>query len=250
MLPFPIFLFSFSVAFLLATPVRALAIRLGAVDRPGGRHHHGSPTPRLGGLAVAGTMTASLLLFGIKERLVMSLLLGGGVIVCLGVWDDTKGLTPSIKLAWQIAAALFAVFGGIRLESFGLLSVPATLLWLLLLTNSYNLIDGIDGLCAGCGGMGGGTFALLGLMMGDMPITAVGLSLLGGCLGFLPHNLKRKKLFLGDTGAQLIGFCLGLLSVRAINKGGIYSALLTVSYPLTETVVTILRRLRQSKNHA
>jgi UDP-GlcNAc:undecaprenyl-phosphate GlcNAc-1-phosphate transferase len=248
MLPFPLFLFSFAGAFLLSIPVRVLAIKIGAVDHPGGRHTHNAPTPRLGGLAVAGAMAASLLQFNIEGSFGIPLLLGGYAIVCLGVRDDTKGLTPLHKLAWQITAALLAVFGGVRLEGIGLLSVPATLLWLLLLTNAYNLIDGLDGLCAGCGGMGGSTFALLGLLMGDGAVTAVGLSLLGGCLGFLPHNVRQQKLFLGDTGAQLIGFCMGLLSVRVINEGGVYSALLAVSYPLIETATTILRRIWQGKS--
>ncbi len=248
MLPFSLFLFSFAAAFLLATPVRSLAVKIGAVDLPGGRHCHAVPTPRLGGLAVAVTMAAALLLSDIEGSLGTSLLLGGGVVVSLGIRDDTKGLTPPIKLAWQTTAALLVVFYGVRLEGIGMLSVPATLLWLLLLTNAYNLIDGLDGLCAGCGGLGGGTFAILGLLIGDVTVTAVGLSLLGGCLGFLPHNLREKKLFLGDTGAQLIGFCLGLLSVRLINERLVFSALLAVVYPLTETVITVLRRLWQGKS--
>ena len=245
---FFLFLFSFFLTFCFCPIAGRIASLIGAVDYPGGRHTHDVPTPRLGGLALACAMGASFLLWGAEGRLGAFLMLGGSVIVCLGVWDDTKGLTPPFKLAWQMTATLLAILGGIRLEGIGILSIPATLLWLLLLTNAYNLIDGLDGLCAGCGGMGGGTFALLGLLSGDTAVTAVGLALFGGCLGFLPHNVKQKKLFLGDTGAQLIGFCLGILSVRMINEGFASSALLAVAYPLAETVTTILRRLWRRKS--
>ncbi len=248
---FPFFLFSFAMTFLLCPPVRLFAKRIGAVDTPGGRHIHTAPTPRLGGLALACGMGAALLLGGngLADPLLPSaLFFGGGVILALGIRDDTRGLSPFLKISLQLTAALFAVFFGVRFEGMDNVAIPATLVWLLVMTNGYNLIDGLDGLCAGCGGMGGGAFALLGLLAGDKTVVAVSLALFGGCLGFLPHNLRQKKLFLGDTGAQLIGFCLGLLSLRVINGGGGISALCLVAYPLAETVTTVQRRLWHGQN--
>lgn len=169
-------------------------------------------------------------------------------MLLMGVRDDTRGLSPLFKMALQLIATLLAVFFGVRLEGIGVWAVPTTLLCLLLLTNAYNLVDGLDGLCAGCSGIGGGAFALLGLASGDPTITALGLSVLGGCLGFLPYNFRRPKLFLGDTGAQLIGFCLGLMTVRSINTGRTVTALCIVAYPLAEILATVLRRLRRGQS--
>ncbi len=248
MLPFPFFLVSFAVTFLLCPLVRCLAIRMGALDMPGGRHVHTSPTPRLGGLAIAAALAVSLLLAGADEGLDAALLLGGGIIVCLGIQDDTRGLPPLWKLAWQTAAALFAVFGGVRFHGIGVFSVPVTLLWLLLATNAFNLIDGLDALCGGCGAIAGGGFALLGLLTGGSSVTSVSLSLSGACLGFLPHNMRQKKLFLGDTGAQLIGFVIGVIAVPLVNSGEGLSVAAILLYPLSETATSILRRLRQRKS--
>jgi UDP-GlcNAc:undecaprenyl-phosphate GlcNAc-1-phosphate transferase len=145
-------------------------------------------------------------------------------------------------------AALLAVFGGVRFEGAGAASVPATLLWLILLPNAFNLIDGLDGLCAGCGGIVSFSLALLAAVIGCGEIALLAIILLGGCLGFLPHNLRYHKVFLGDTGAQFIGFTAGLLSVPLINNGGGASVLLILLYPLIETATTILRRLKNKKS--
>lgn len=245
MLRFPFFLFSFALTFLLCPAAAALAKRVGAVDLPGGRHIHHAPTPRLGGLALACGVGGGLLLSGAFrfDRHLLAVASGGVVILILGIRDDTKGLSPSSKIALQLTAALLAVFFGRRLEGMGVFSVPVTLLWLLLMTNAFNLIDGLDGLCAGCGGGCAGWMAILGGMAGNQAVTAAALALLGGCLGFLPHNLRRKKLFLGDTGAQLIGFFLGVLSIPLLNGGGGVSLLCIAAYPLAETATSILRRV-------
>ena len=109
MSPFPLFLFSFAVTFLLCPSVRRLALRIGAVDVPRGRHAHTAPTPRLGGLAVAGGMLVCLLIYRDGASVSPSLLWGGIVIVVLGLWDDSKGVPPLWKLAGQATAALLAL---------------------------------------------------------------------------------------------------------------------------------------------
>jgi UDP-GlcNAc:undecaprenyl-phosphate GlcNAc-1-phosphate transferase len=197
---------------------------------------------------VAGGLLVCLLTYRDGAAISPSLLWAGIVIVGLGLWDDIKGVPPLWKLALQTIAALLALGGGVCLTRLGVLSAPATLLWLILLPNAFNLIDGLDGLCAGCGGIVSFSLALLAAVMGCGEIALLAIILLGGCLGFLPHNLRYHKVFLGDTGAQFIGFTAGLLSVPLINNGGGASVLLILLYPLIETATTILRRLKNKKS--
>lgn len=246
------FFLSWILTFCCCPFVKRFANKLGAIDYPGGRHIHREPTPRLGGLALAIGIIPSLLLqqhfFLWDSTRLSALLLGGVPILLLGLWDDTKGLSPSIKLIVQGGTALLCILHGLRFPGPDLLAIPATLLWLILLPNAFNLIDGLDGLCAECGGSTAIFLALLSFMEGKTAGAVAGIILSGACLGFLPHNLRQKKLFLGDTGSQLIGFQLGVLSVFLMRKETVPSLLLIVSYPLAELLSSLFRRLTQHRN--
>jgi UDP-GlcNAc:undecaprenyl-phosphate GlcNAc-1-phosphate transferase len=193
-------------------------------------------------------MLVCLLIYRDGASVSPSLLWGGIVIVVLGLWDDSKGVPPLWKLAGQATAALLALGGGVCLTGLGVLSAPATLLWLMLLPNALNLIDGLDGLCGGYGSVSSLFLALLALVSGQGWGAAVAFALLGGCLGFLPHNLRQNKLFLGDTGAQLIGFVIGLITIPLFNDGEGPSVIAILLYPMSETATSILRRRRQRKS--
>ena len=203
------------------------ARRLGAVDHPDGiRHLHACPTPRLGGLAIFAAVL-SLSLFLAPSTAVSVWLSGGALIAALGVTDDLYSLSPTVKLAAMLAiCALPAAFGIVpRLVTLGTLRITiphpigniASLLWVLLLCNAFNLIDGADGLCASLALVG--AFSLF-LVHGSY----ASLLLFGAVLGFLPYNLPLKHprrrnaprgthSFLGDTGALFLGYSLAVFSL-------------------------------------
>jgi len=252
-----------------ATPiVRALAIRLGVVDRPGERRPHDVPIPSLGGVAIfaAGLgafLVAPLLGVSVGETLASHgwkpgwLLAGVLVIVATGVWDDVKGLAPGPKLAFQAAAAAVALAGGYRLVgvtnpltgsyvSLGILGGVLTLAWILFVTNAVNLIDGLDGLAAGVTTIAAGTLLCIAFEEGRPDAAYMWALFLGAVLGFLPYNWNPASIFLGDSGSLLLGYGLAVLSIQSLQKGAtavvVVAPILALGLPIMETVLTVLRR--------
>ena len=200
-----IYLFAAAVSFLLTPVVRMIAIRTGAMDIPKDqRRMHKKPIPRLGGLAIYISIILSTIIF--VEPLTMeiqAMLLGASVIVVSGLLDDTKGLTPTLKVIFQVIAAAIVMFGGIKVSyisnffgergsviNIGLLSYPVSLLWIVGVTNAINLIDGLDGLADGVSAIASLCLAVISFMFGNQEIGVLCLILSGACSGFLPFNFN------------------------------------------------------------
>ena len=250
-----------------ATPVvKRFARRVGAMDVPkDGRRMHDHPIPRLGGLAMFLGFLLSTLLFAGIDTQVRGMLLGCLVVVFTGVLDDIRPLKWWMKLPLQLAAAVIAVAHGIRIEVFtspnlftegwlilGWLSVPITVLWIVLVTNAVNLIDGLDGLAVGVSGIGSVAMLVIALLVSEGNVAVIMAALAGACLGFIPYNLNPAKIFAGDTGALLLGFVLATMSVIGLFKTyAIVSFLLpflVLALPIFDTVFAIVRRLAHGKN--
>lgn len=256
------FTVSGAMTFSACPAARWLSFLIGAIDNPdGGRKRHAFPTPRLGGIAVAaGFILPFLASIGFENELLRAIALGGAVILLMGVTDDVRGMAAPMKLILQISAALIAFLSGIRITSFrigemtcgtGILSLPLTILVIVAITNSFNLIDGIDGLSAGEGAVCSFFLSVLSLVSGDLFSGGVSAALCGAAVGFLPYNLKKKKLFLGDSGAQLIGFIISILSAEKLsgeNAVPLFALLFILAYPLSETAASFIRRMRRGKN--
>ena len=248
---------------LVATPgVGWLAQRVGAMDRPGeSRRVHDHPIPRLGGLAVFLGFLSATLLFSLLSEAIRGILYGCLLILALGAADDLMDLNPWIKLAVQLAAAGIAVYHGVMIRfltnpnifarqgiDLGALSVPVTLLWIVGMTNALNLIDGLDGLAAGVAGISCACMLAVSLFLPETSEVSVLLAALGGaCLGFLPYNRNPARIFMGDTGALLLGYVLSTVSVLGLFK--MYTVvtftmpLLILALPLFDTLFAIVRRL-------
>ena len=250
-----------------ATPaVRKLAIRIGAMDMPGeSRRVNTTPIPRMGGIAIFLGFLAGVLPFSSLALPVQGILLGSLIIVALGVVDDIVSLRPWIKLLVQCAAAGVAIAHGVQIHiltnprifgeviPLGALSIPATLLWIVGITNALNLIDGLDGLAAGVSGIGCASMLAVSLFLPGATDVSVLLGALGGaCLGFLPFNRNPARVFMGDTGALLLGFVLSTASVLGLFK--MYTVvtfavpLLALALPLSDTLFAIVRRLYRGEN--
>src|SRR5437867_8226168 len=213
-----LFLVSCVLSLILTPLVRLLALRIGAVDRPGVRKIHTQPVARLGGVGVvlAASLTAVLAvaLEGIGDGFIRvdlgawtPLLLGGSIVFLAGVWDDIRPLSARTKFLFQAAAAGVAIWMGVRIDQvyflatgtvdLGLLAIPLTFLWIVGITNAFNLVDGLDGLAAGLASIAAGTCAAIFLLRGDAQDAMLVVILVGALAGVLRYNFNPAKIFLG-----------------------------------------------------
>jgi UDP-GlcNAc:undecaprenyl-phosphate GlcNAc-1-phosphate transferase len=255
-----LYIFAFIVALVIAyfiTPqVKDLAIKVGAMDAPDARKVHKVPIPRMGGLAIyAGFMVAVLASVHLNREL-LGLLLGGTVILIIGIIDDMIQLSARVKLLGQIVAALVLIAFDIRIEwltnPFGdmiyveYLSVPLTILWVVGLTNTVNLIDGLDGLAAGVSTIASLTIMLVALQQNFWIVAVLMAALAGSALGFLQHNFNPAEIFMGDTGSMFLGYMLAAVSVLGMVKSAATIALIVpivaLGLPIMDTAFAIIRR--------
>ncbi|RMH59978.1 MAG: undecaprenyl/decaprenyl-phosphate alpha-N-acetylglucosaminyl 1-phosphate transferase [Candidatus Hydrogenedentota bacterium] len=205
----------------------SLATRFGIVDRPNARKVHTVPTPMLGGLAVLlgylvaalGAYTWAMGAHWEKFRPFQGILLGSLFIFLIGVYDDVRGVSPRGKLVGQLLAALLLIGFEIRLSLFlqqNFLTTLITILWIVGIINSFNLLDNMNGLSAGVGTIAAVTFAWIAYNQEDFLVLIIAASLAGALLGFLPYNFPKGRIFLGDGGSLLIGFVLAAVSVQGI----------------------------------
>jgi len=255
------------VCYAVTPAVRILAVKIGAMDAPGeSRRIHDHPIPRLGGLAILLGFLVGALPFSVLSESVRGILIGSVLVALLGAVDDRVSLPPWVKLLVQLAAAGVAVAHGVRIQiltnpirfageviPLGALSVPATLLWIVGMTNALNLVDGLDGLAAGIAGISCASMLLVSLFLPAATDVSVLLGALGGaCLGFWPYNRNPARIFMGDTGALLLGYVLSTASVLGLFK--MYTVVsfampvLILALPLMDTLFAVARRLWRGEN--
>jgi UDP-GlcNAc:undecaprenyl-phosphate GlcNAc-1-phosphate transferase len=251
------------LAALAATPLVARAARRqGWLDHPDGRlKQHATAVPRVGGLAVYGALGLGLVAaahpaWGAGGQ-GGPLFLAMGAVLLVGLADDLRGVGPPVKLAVEAAAAfgLCAQVGAVRAVSvpwlgpieLGVLAWPLTVIWLIGVSNAFNMIDGLDGLAAGSGCVSASVLALLLLARGD-PAAPVAAALGGALLGVLRSNRSPASIFLGGGGSLSIGFALGALALQgAANDAGEVSLalpLLVLALPLADATLAVARRAR------
>jgi len=254
------------LTFFLVRPVRAIAFRIGAIDLPGPRKIHTTPTARLGGLAVVAavfTVFAALSLWNPPQihLLPPGLLAGiaGGLIpiFLVSFIDDMHSVRALTKLVVHFLGAGIVVLLGNRLPDaidmfggqihLGWLAIPISVVWIASVTNAFNIIDGLDGLSSGLALISSVSLAAVSLVVGNYPMASASLILAGALVGFLPYNIYPAKIFLGDTGATAIGFVLACLTLggSSFTSAGLAVALplLIVGVPLADTVISIARRV-------
>lgn len=255
-------LIAFAVVVALTPAVGGMARMLGAVDAPGGRRLNRVPIPRLGGLALFLGIFVPALAFLHVGRENRGLLLGAAVAVTVGVIDDFRGLRWFEKLAGQIAAASIAVSFGVWVSRFtfpfigiqalpGWLGGPLTVLWIVAIMNMVNLLDGLDGLAAGVAAIAGATFAVIALSLGKPDAAILSAIVFGACLGFLRHNFYPARIFMGDSGALLLGYVLATVSVQGLLKTAatvaLFFPLLVLAVPIVDTTFVVVRRLKHGE---
>jgi UDP-GlcNAc:undecaprenyl-phosphate GlcNAc-1-phosphate transferase len=251
---------------LLATPlVMALARRGGAVDHPGPRRLHRDPVPTLGGLALAlavlGVAWLARALPGPAAQLdvkpLLGLTLAAVPVLLLGIVDDLRGAGPWTKLVIQACAALVLVLFGYGVPvlsapfngaiASGAFNVPLTVVWVLLVINAINLIDGLDGLAAGAVLIAAATLWWVGRSHGDFYVMFIAALLIGASLGFLRYNFPPARIFMGDTGSHFLGLTLAAVSLLENRKGTAAVTLLfplvALAIPIADSALAFVRRL-------
>lgn len=233
----------------------SLSRAIGAIDAPGGRKIHVSPTPRAGGVAFFASFSLFLPLLQIPFALKVSLLLGGTVIFITGIFDDARGLSPLQKMTGEAAAAAIPLLFGIGVSGKGsaaALSGAFSVLWIVLLTNAINLSDGLDALAAGSSSAFSLVLALIFLISARADLFICAILLLFSLIGFLPSNAPPAKIFMGDCGSLFIGYVLSVLSLEwfADSPSPLRAASLVILFgvPLLDTSQSFLRRLAQGKS--
>ncbi|MDE3191892.1 MAG: undecaprenyl/decaprenyl-phosphate alpha-N-acetylglucosaminyl 1-phosphate transferase [Acidobacteriota bacterium] len=250
------------VVVLLTPAVGGMARLLGAVDAPGGRRLNRSPVPRLGGLALFLGIFVPALAFVHLDHQTRGLLLGAAVAVTVGAIDDFRGLRWFEKLGGQVLAAGIPVGFGVWVDRFTFpvvgvhalpswLGMPLTVLWIVAIMNMVNFLDGLDGLAAGVAAIAGGTFAVIALSLGKPDAAILSAIVLGASLGFLRHNVYPARIFMGDSGALLLGFVLATVSVQGLLKTAatvaLFFPLLVLAVPIVDTTFVVARRLKHGQ---
>jgi UDP-GlcNAc:undecaprenyl-phosphate GlcNAc-1-phosphate transferase len=250
-----------AIVVLLTPAVGGMARLLGVVDRPEGRRLNRSTVPRLGGLALFFGIFVPALAFLDLSGETRGLLLGAAVATTVGAIDDFRGLRWWEKLGGQIGAAAIPVGFGIWVHRFTFpvvgvhtlpkwIGMPVSVLWIVAIMNMVIVLDGLDGLAAGVSAISAFTFTLIALSLPRPELQPAILSavVLGAALGFLRHNLYPARIFMGDSGALLLGFVLAAVPLQGLLKTAsivtLFFPLLVLAVPILDTSFVVARRLK------
>lgn len=248
------------ISFIMTPWARRLAIRVGALDFPKEtRKIHNRPMPYFGGLAIYVSIIACMFVYMPHNSTNYHIMAGATVIVLAGVVDDMYGMPAKLKLLVQIIAALIAIRGSVQIHFitnplsetgmsylFDWLSFFISLLWIVGITNTINLIDGLDGLASGVASIAAATLLFTAARLGYDFIVMQCAIIAGASLGFLPFNFNPAKIFMGDTGSLLLGYMLAVTSVSGMVKSVAVVALavpvFALGLPILDTAFAIIRR--------
>lgn len=213
------------IILLIAPTCISLARYFRLVDFPNSAPHkvHQTPVPRGGGLAISFVIFLLGLVSGeLQTPDIRAILIASVIILIFGLWDDARGLSAPIKLTGQVLATVILVNQGIQIRMFGDLAIPnlgLTFLWIVGITNAFNLVDSMDGLAAGLAAIAAAFFLFVTIDAGQTDLTYMSATLLGACIGIFYFNTTPARTFLGDSGAQFLGFMLATLAMAYTPPG-------------------------------
>lgn len=243
--------------------IKKLAIEINAVDIPGGRHIHDKVMPKLGGLAIFFGFLLGYMLFCNQTPQMISILIGGIIILIFGIFDDIKRMPPSVQFIGQIASACIVVFyGNIVMQdisaygiyiNFGVFAQFLTIIFIVALMNCLNFIDGLDGLA---GGIATIFFVTISIIINYTGIyngldASLSLIMIGATLGFLVHNFYPAKIFLGNSGSMFLGYMIAVISLLGFKNVTITSfiiPILILAIPILDTFFAIVRRILKGES--
>lgn len=250
---------SFLLGHILTWIVKSVSTRYKLFSKSTNHQLHTRPVARLGGVAIFITFVISFLMFVPLDQPRIGLLIALSIIFLMGLLDDLFSLKPWQKLLMQILAVAVALQFGIHIGQINnplggtiifspIWDLVLSGIWLLIVTNAMNLLDGLDGLAGGASAISAVVlFFLSWLPMVNQPEMALmSVILFGTMLGFLRWNWYPAKIFMGDSGSNVLGFLLGALAI--INGAKLATAVLVLAFPILDLIWAIIRRLRAGKH--
>jgi len=254
------FLIALGVVIVLTPAIGGVARVFGVIDEPDERRKiHRRPVPRLGGLAIFLAVLVPALAFLPLDGVYRGILIGATIATVVGLLDDLYSLPWWAKLGGQFGAAAVPVAFGLTLDRFTFpflgsqalpewLAVSVSIVWIVALMNMVNFVDGMDGLAAGICGIAGATFAIIALSLGKPEAAVLSAIVAGASLGFLRHNFYPARIFMGDSGAMLLGFTLAAVSIQGLLKTAatvaLFVPLLVLAIPILDTSFVVAKRLK------
>jgi len=260
------FLVSLTISLITTFWVQKTAVARGLLVPPASdRHMHTKPLPRIGGVGIYLAFLITVVVFcaaprGGQRIFPLHMLIGFLIATCsiflVGAYDDLKSLRPQSKLIFEFLAAVFVYFSGFGLHHISLsvggyeigkpLGCALTVIWILLITNAFNLIDGLDGLAVGTALLSAIVVIAISLVQHNDLVTMLSCALFGTLLGFVPFNFHPASIFMGDSGSLLIGFTLGALSLSGWSGrptvAGIVVPILCFGLPIVDVTLAVARR--------
>ncbi len=240
-----------------------IARRMGLLDVPGSAAHkqHMRTTPLAGGIALALSLIVLVLIFHLANKDISSLLVAVIVVFLFGLWDDAKGLGAPIKLVGQMLASILLIASDVSVHFLEGLSIPflsgnllivldwgVTILWFVGITNAFNLIDSMDGLAVGIAGIAFAFFMIMALVAQQTYLAIFSACLLGICIGLYAFNVSPARLFLGDSGAQTLGFTLAAVAMiytphNLPQASSWFVPIFVLGIPIFDTTLVVASRL-------
>ena len=256
---FQIILVAILISLALSVPARKLSQRLRFLDIPGSEPHksHGRPVPLAGGAVILLSTAVTGLIFDMFSAFtVRTIFLSSMITFLFGLWDDIRELSLGWKFAGQLLAATFLIWQGIGIRLFPQhpwLGVGLTYLWMVGITNAFNFVDSMDGLANGLAVLAAAFFALGTAFSRQGDLFVLSATLVGAFAGTLFSTMPAAKLFLGDSGAQYIGFILAGLAIEYSPEGlrtsqSWFVPILVLGVPIFDAVLVVYSRLRRGRS--
>lgn len=260
------FVVSLAISLVTTFWVQTAAVARGLLVPPSSdRHLHTRPLPRIGGVGIYLAFLITVVAFCavpkwgkqiLAERMLIGFLIASCSIFLMGAYDDLKSLRPQSKLIFELVAAVFLYFSGFGLHNFELsiggneigkpVGFVLTVIWILLITNAFNLIDGLDGLAVGTALLSAIAVIATSLVRHNDLVTMLSCALFGTLLGFVPFNFHPASIFMGDSGSLFIGFALGALSLSGWSGRptvtGVAVPILCFGLPIIDVTLAVSRR--------
>jgi len=262
MLSFFTFIIAMFITMVLIPPLMRSAEKLSFIDAPGERKVHELPIPRIGGVAMVAGAVTPILMWVERPPLVLAFLVGIGIILVFGVWDDRKALDFRLKFLGQfLAISVVVIYGGVEIRYLpfhsiepvpAYVSIPFTYFALLGVTNAINLADGLDGLAGGTMLLSIAAIGLLAFLAGDDLLVVFCLAVMGSIIGFLRYNTYPAQVFMGDCGSQFLGFSVGVLVIILTQDSNPALSpsmtLLILGLPIVDTFIVMGQRVYEGRS--
>ena len=255
---FPLIFWAILVTLVITPLAIKVAIHFQLIDHPNSSPHkiHEYPMPKAGGLAIGFTIVSINFISGnMQSGTIRAILLSAAIIFLFGLWDDARRLSPRWKLVGQLLATIILISQGVYIRMLGnmtVLNIILTLIWTIGITNAFNLVDSMDGLVIGLAAIAAAFFMLVTVDAGQTSLSLLSAIILGSSIGMMYFNALPARTFLGDSGAQFLGFVLAALGIAYTPPGlpqpsSWFVPILLLSVPIFDTSLVTLSRLVQRK---